>query len=105
MSYVVPSVQILQQLTQSGGVDASTPDLNACIVGPLYNVVRANVTSASDYAKSLVAENFIFQTSGNSKGNTKYKFTLPSRVLGQVLDASSLVFVVKNAYVKVNNLC
>ena len=103
MSYVVPSVQILQQLTQSGGVDASTPDLNACIVGPLYNVVRANVTSASDYAKSLVAENFIFQTSGNSEGNTKYKFTLPSRVLGQVLDSSSLVFVVKNAYVKVND--
>lgn len=103
MSYVVPSVQILQQLSQSGGVDASVPDLNACIVGPLYNVVRANITSASDYAKSLVAESFIFQTSGNSESNTKYKFTLPSRILGQVLDTSSLVFIVKNAYVKVNN--
>ena len=103
MSYVVPSVQILQQLSQSGGVDASVPDLNACIVGPLYNVVRANITSASDYAKSLVAESFIFQASGNSESDTKYKFTLPSRILGQVLDTSSLVFVVKNAYVKVND--
>jgi len=103
MSYTVPSVQILQQLSQSGGVDASVPDLNACIVGPLYNVVRANVASASDYAKSLVAESFVFQNSGNSEGDTKYKFILPSKVLGQVLDTASLVFVVKNAYVKVNN--
>lgn len=103
MSYVVPSVQILQQLSQSGGVDASVPDLNACIVGPLYNVVRADIASPADYANSLVAESFIFQTSGNSEGNTKFKFTLPTRVLGQVLDTTSLVFVVKNAYVKVND--
>lgn len=39
MSYVKPSPLIYQDLLSSGGVLNSTPDLEACIIGPAYNVV------------------------------------------------------------------
>ncbi len=40
MSYVIPSVLVYQQLENSGGVLNSTPDLEACIIGPLNNIVE-----------------------------------------------------------------
>ena len=40
MSYVVPSPLVYQQLANSGGVLNSTPDLDACIIGPVYNILR-----------------------------------------------------------------
>lgn len=40
MSYVIPSPLIYQQLQNSGGVLNSTPDLEACIIGPLMNIVE-----------------------------------------------------------------
>jgi len=39
MSYIVPSVQVYQELANSGGVANVTPTLTACIIGPAYNVV------------------------------------------------------------------
>lgn len=39
MSYVIPSVLVYQQLANAGGVANSTPDLEACIIGPLNNIV------------------------------------------------------------------
>lgn len=103
MAYIVPSVQITQQLTNPGGVLAATPDLNACIVGPLYNVVRAELTVPANFAKSQVRASFTFQDSGNVESGAKYQFDIPHKVLGQVLDTSSVVYTFKNAYVKVND--
>lgn len=40
MSYIVPSTLVYQQLANSGGVLNTTPDLETCIVGPAYNVLR-----------------------------------------------------------------
>lgn len=40
MSYTVPSVLVYQELENAGGVANSTPDLEACIIGPAYNVLR-----------------------------------------------------------------
>lgn len=40
MAYVVPSPLVYQQLANSGGVLNSTPDLDACIIGPVYNILR-----------------------------------------------------------------
>lgn len=102
MAYIVPSVQITQILSNPGGVLAATPDLNACIVGPLYNVVRAELNVPSNFTRSQVRTSFTFQDSGNVETNSKYQFTIPSKVLGQVLDPNSLVYTFKNAYVKVN---
>ena len=39
MAYVIPSVLVYQQLASNGGVANVTPDLDACIIGPAYNVV------------------------------------------------------------------
>ncbi len=40
MSYIVPSPQVYQQLQNSGGVANSTPDLESCVIGPAYNILR-----------------------------------------------------------------
>ena len=40
MSYIVPSTLVYQQLENAGGVLNTTPDLDTCIVGPAYNVLR-----------------------------------------------------------------
>ena len=37
MSYIVPSILVSQSLINAGGVTTSTPDLEACIIGPAYN--------------------------------------------------------------------
>lgn len=39
MSYILPSVLVYQQLANAGGVANVTPDLEACIIGPCYNVI------------------------------------------------------------------
>lgn len=102
MSYIVPSVQVLQTLANPGGVLASTPDLNTVIVGPLYNVIRAELNDTANATKSKVDgfDSFIYQDSGTLGYLT---LPIPHKVLGQKLDTSSVKFVLKNAYVKVND--
>lgn len=39
MAYATPAVNIYQQLATSGGLSDVTPDLEACIIGPAYNIV------------------------------------------------------------------
>jgi hypothetical protein len=39
MAYVRPSVLVYQDLANAGGVPNSTPDLEACIIGPTYNTL------------------------------------------------------------------
>lgn len=39
MAYIVPSVLVQQVLANSGGVANTTPNLDACIIGPAYNVL------------------------------------------------------------------
>lgn len=59
MSYIKPSPLIYQDLQSSGGVLNSTPDLEACIVGPAYNVIKYIPGSVSSQvqtaAKSTVS--------------------------------------------------
>lgn len=52
MSYVIPSVLVYQQLENSGGVLNSTPDLEACIIGPLNNVVEYVAGSIASAVKT-----------------------------------------------------
>jgi hypothetical protein len=40
MAYIVPSVLVYQQLASSGGATSTTPDLDTCIIGPAYNLLR-----------------------------------------------------------------
>jgi len=47
LAYVLPSVLVYQQLAQAGGVANVTPNLNACIIGPCYNVLAYVAGSTS----------------------------------------------------------
>jgi hypothetical protein len=40
MSYIVPSVLVTQALANAGGVSTATPNLEACIIGPAYNILN-----------------------------------------------------------------
>lgn len=58
MAYVVPSPLVYQELLNSGGVANSTPDLDACIIGPAFNVidyVAGDVASLIKTAASKVS--------------------------------------------------
>lgn len=102
MSYTVPSVLVTQKLSNPGGVLASTPDLNTVIVGPLYNVIRAELNDTANATKSKVDgfDSFVYQDAGVDGIIT---LGIPEYVLGQKLVTSSVKFVLKNAYVKVND--
>jgi hypothetical protein len=52
MSYIVPSVLVYQQLENAGGVANSTPDLEACVFGPAYNVLRYTAGSTISLVKT-----------------------------------------------------
>lgn len=52
MSYTVPSVLVYQELENAGGVANSTPDLEACVVGPAYNVLRYVPGSSASLVKT-----------------------------------------------------
>lgn len=81
MSYIVPSPLIYQELVSSGGVLNSTPDLETCIIGPAYNVVKY-------VAGSVTAQNKTF-SSAYSTG-TSLPAALPSTKPGQILEESSV---------------
>lgn len=52
MAYTVPSVLVYQELENAGGVANTTPDLEACIVGPAYNVLRYVPGSVASLVKT-----------------------------------------------------
>jgi hypothetical protein len=52
MSYVVPSVQVYQELENASGVADVTPDLESCIVGPAYNVISYVAGSTAALVKT-----------------------------------------------------
>ncbi|PIP25662.1 MAG: hypothetical protein COX32_02310 [Candidatus Moranbacteria bacterium CG23_combo_of_CG06-09_8_20_14_all_41_28] len=59
MAYVVPSPLVYQELLNSGGVANSTPDLDACIIGPAFNVidyVAGDVASLIKTAASKISD-------------------------------------------------
>lgn len=69
MSYVIPSALVYQQLQSSGGVLNTTPDLEACIIGPAYNVlgyVAGSTTSLINTAATASTTAIGSMTSGSA---------------------------------------
>lgn len=99
MSYITPSPLIYQQLANAGGVANISPDLNAVIVGPCYNVIDYDGASAA--ALTLTAATDLTGAIGaitNNQVNNVYN--LPAQKPGQVLDESSLGVYLNNAVVE-----
>lgn len=63
MAYILPSVLVYQQLASSGGVLNTTPDLDTCIIGPAYNILTYDGTTAGQIATSALSTT---TTTGNT---------------------------------------
>lgn len=97
MSYILPSVQVYEQLSNSGGVQNSVPDLNACIVGPCYNVQAFNAATATTASTSysghihsgivLNGSNAPILDTGEAATFQSY---LPQVAVGQVVETTSV---------------
>lgn len=93
MSYIIPSVLVYQQLANAGGVANSTPDLEACIIGPAYNVlsyVAGNTASLIKTAATSAATATASITSGSALLTfvTIPPFTIGDQLLVAGADAS-----------------
>jgi hypothetical protein len=99
MSYILPSPLIYQQLANAGGVANISPDLNAVIVGPCYNLVDYDGSSAASLTLSaaLDASGNAGVITNNQVNNT---FTLPGQKPGQVIDPTSLAVYLNSATVE-----
>jgi len=85
MGYQVPSVNIYQQLDNPGGVANITPDLEACIVGPAYNVLRYIPGSIRSLIKTAASSADVANGSMVAGGYTLTFATLPPFSVGDVL--------------------
>ena len=100
MSYIVPSVQVYQQLANSGGVANTTPDLIGCVIGPCNNVVSYDTTDAATLLTSTAV-----MTAGSTNYATGINLTaaetvyLPSTQIGQIVDPSSVAVYLNNVTV------
>jgi hypothetical protein len=96
MSYVTPSVLVYQQLANAGGAANVSPDLDAVIIGPCYNIVDYDSASTSSLILSQAVDGngTPFSITNNTINNVVY---LPSQKPGQELDSSSLSLYVTNA--------
>lgn len=84
MSYIRPSVLVYQDLLNSGGAANSTPDLEACIIGPAYNslsyvagsiasqvlTAAVSATSTSGYISSGAVLLTVASTAGFTAGDS-----------------------------------
>jgi hypothetical protein len=108
MSYIVPSTLVYQQLESAGGAIRATPNLDAVIIGPLYNIVDIVPTDGNSLFTSQVAAisavddgdvvmqpgatitdfpALVADLSGESE--SAIRMVIPTPVAGQVFDQSS----------------
>jgi hypothetical protein len=99
MSYIVPSVLVYQQLASNAGVANITPDLDACIIGPAYNVVPyiAGLASSLIATAAKTSLGATATLTNNTVINTVY---LGSQATGQVVDPNTVKVYFNSAAVE-----
>jgi hypothetical protein len=99
MAYVVPSVLVYQQLASNAGVANVTPDLDACIVGPCFNVVGyvAGSVASLTLNRAVTSTGAPATLSNNAITNTFY---LGSTKVGQLVTSSSVQVYLNSALVE-----
>lgn len=68
MAYIVPSILVQQTLATLGGVSTATPNLEACIIGPTYNILT--YTPGSLASQISTAAKSTTSTTGSALVNT-----------------------------------
>jgi hypothetical protein len=76
MSYVIPSVEVYQQLATSGGVANTTPDLQVCLIGPAYNVL-SYVAGSTTSLVNTAATSSLTAIGSMTSGSAVITFTTP----------------------------
>lgn len=99
MSYVVPSVLVYQQLAANGGVANVTPDLDACIIGPCYNVVPYVAGSSASLIQTAAKTALGASASITNNASTTTVY-LGSTKVGQVVTAASVQMYLNSAVVQ-----
>lgn len=99
MAYVVPSVLVYQQLASNAGVANVTPDLDACIVGPCYNVVNyvAGSLASLTLNQAKTSTGAAAVLTNNAISNTYF---LSSTKPGQLVDSASVLVYLNSALVE-----
>lgn len=85
MSYQAPSVQINQVLDTSGGVANTTPTLQACIIGPAYNVLEYVAGSTTSLIKTAAINSTTAIGSMAANSNVLTFASLPPFTVGTVV--------------------
>ena len=104
MAYIKPAVQVYQELVTAGGAAVSSPDMPACIVGPLQTVIAVDLADTiskinsigSTSTTSQVAATYAATPANGSKTYINFSSAKP----GQVLDVSSMVVTAEDPLVK-----
>ena len=94
MAYIKPSVAVYQELESAGGSAASNPELPACIIGPLNNVVSVDTGDSASLANtlSITVDNWT-DLDGPS---LSLPFNSTSDYPGQIVDTSTVHGVMLN---------
>lgn len=108
MAYITPSVLVYQQLEEAGGVLNTTPDLEAIIVGPLYNNVYVDPSDGSTLTRSQAATISDWDSEQaaillDNPAATGFTIELPNTYPGQETVASSVTVHVTNSFVEINS--
>lgn len=104
MAYIKPAVQVYQDLVNAGGAAELSPDMPACIVGPLQTVIDVNLADQISRIESIGSSSATSQVNATyastpvTGSETFINFT--SAKPGQVVDTSSISVTAENPLVK-----
>lgn len=101
MAYRKPSVAVYQELENSGGAAAVTPDLQTVIIGPLYNEVTIDPTSETTLANAKGSTIDHWLDTGEARKMLEIALNGNSTYPGQkVVDDESIRLYLMNVQVK-----
>lgn len=100
MAYVIPGILVYQQLATNGGVANVTPDLDACIIGPAYNVINYVAGSAASLAQTAALNSPGGSAASITDNSVVKDVYLGSTKPGQVVDTASVQMYINTASVE-----
>lgn len=100
MAYVIPGILVYQQLATNGGVANVTPDLDACIIGPAYNVVNYVAGSAASLALTAALNSPGGSAASITDNSVLKNVYLGSTKPGQVVNTDSVQVYLNSASVE-----
>lgn len=101
MAYRKPSTAVYQELENSGGAAAVTPDLQTVIIGPLYNEVKIDPANETSLANAKATEISHWLETGDARKMIEIIINSNSTYPGQkVVDDESIRLYLMNTQVK-----